>query len=98
MSDLITGPDRTSAAGSYLQGKGVNSVAQAVGNIPVGTDKVIFGQNGAGNYYAKGIIEGKLANCAFAKGLWKLIGIVSAVKEHYGIATHAYSAYHCRMD
>ena len=95
-SDFITSPGRTNAFLSLAQEKGLNLTGRAIGAIPFGTGKVIFGQNGAGNYYAKNIIEGIVANKAVAKGFSKSLGTVSSVKLDYDIGTYVYSAYLCK--
>lgn len=97
VSDLLTGPNRGSAAGSLLQGKGLNLAGQAVGAIPFGSDKVILGQNNAGSYYFRDVIEGKVANTALGKGLSKGLAIVSGVKLGYDIGTYAEAFYLCRF-
>ncbi len=80
------------------EGKGVNLAGRAIIAVPVGADKVVLGQNGAGTYYVKDVVEGVLANTAVAKSVTKGLGVLSAVKLLYDVGTYAYAVSLCKTE
>jgi hypothetical protein len=81
----ILGPDRGDNLFSIFENLALTYGAEKAGSIPIRPDRLPLGENGAGEFYAKDWVEGKLAN----SGLGVAVKVGAELKWGYDLGSYA---------
>jgi RHS repeat-associated protein len=103
VSQLITGPDRTSAGlqfatSSPLKLNAFNLAMNAIGSIPVSTGGVAVAANGAGTYYSVGAMTTKLGATVAGKVVAGTLAVFTAVKLGADAVNYSRALASCVLD